>query len=712
MGKINLLSFEVANLIAAGEVVDRPASAVKELLENAIDSGATAITLEIQRGGVSFIRVSDNGCGIEKEDLIPAITRHSTSKISSAADLGSIFTLGFRGEALAAIASVSKLRIFSKLPGEVLGAVLESEGGKSITVSDTGCQEGTTVIVEDLFFNVPARRKFLKKDSTEATAIGAVVEKIALSHPDISFKFISDGEIKFMTAGNGNLRDTIWALFGKETSRRALMVDREEGGIRVAGYVSEPDMYRSNRNMENFFINGRYIKSKTASAALEQAYSSKIPSDKFPFCVLNIEMNPSAVDVNVHPAKLEVKFANEKLIFDAVYYAVLSALEADAKRPEFQLPASPATPQNPTKATKNDYRSAFAAMDKGTPAPKQVRLSESAAPVKPTGRVMNLDDELSPADRAARYFDLKPNVPPKTNAPGGTSEAAEMPYIPMPTDDDAPPQFTCFDAHATVSVPLAEAPVVESPVMAAPAIEAKPTAVAEPQPTRQSSENDPYSDYERDIDPADIPEYHIIGEAFNTYVLVQIEDRLLMIDKHAAHERIIFDELCRKMRKGLREGSNRGGQLLFSPIEVDMLAGEVEAMNDYSEKIHALGFEYTFEKTGVSSYKALITQIPGDLDNASAIELFTTLMSKLSDVTASVESAAEGFFESRLWQASCKAAIKGGRIYDMAHIKWICDRLLKKPDSKNQVIRTCPHGRPVAFEIKKSSIDRQFARLT
>ena len=327
MGKINLLSFEVANLIAAGEVVDRPSSAVKELLENAVDSGATQITLEIQRGGVTFIRVTDNGCGMEKDDLVPAITRHSTSKIHTAEDLDSILTLGFRGEALAAIAAVSRLRIFSKMPGEVMGALLTAEGGEVKSVVDTGCADGTTVIAEDLFYNVPARRKFLKKDSTEATAIGAVVEKIALSHPEISFRFISDGELKFLTSGSGDLRETMWALFGRDTARRSLPVDRSENGIRVSGFVSESDMFRSNRNMENFFINGRYIRSKTASAALEQAYSSKIPADKFPFCVLNIELNPAAVDVNVHPAKLEVKFADEKRIFDAVYYAVLSALD-------------------------------------------------------------------------------------------------------------------------------------------------------------------------------------------------------------------------------------------------------------------------------------------------------------------------------------------------------------------------------------------------
>ncbi|MBE6617044.1 MAG: DNA mismatch repair endonuclease MutL [Ruminococcaceae bacterium] len=713
MGKINLLSFEVANLIAAGEVVDRPASAVKELLENAIDSGATQITLEIQRGGVSFIRVSDNGCGIEKEDLIPAITRHSTSKISSAADLSSIFTLGFRGEALAAIASVSRLRIFSKLQGQVLGAVLEAEGGKGVSVSDTGCQEGTTVIVEDLFFNVPARRKFLKKDSTEATAIGAVVEKIALSHPEISFKFISDGEIKFMTAGNGNLRDTIWALFGKDTARRALKVDREEGGIRITGYVSEPDLYRSNRNMENFFINGRYIKSKTATAAIEQAYASKIPADKFPFCVLNIQINPSAVDVNVHPAKLEVKFANEKVIFDAVYYAVLSALEAEAQRPELQLSREKNIAQNPYKANAEELRRAFAPLDRGTPAAKQVRFSDISprrdeANQKVTPQIA---DEISPADRAARYFDLagtpvmekgKPVITREFPEPQkAKTEEIELTYIPLPTDEDAPP---AFDIAPEAKVEKEAIPASKSAV--------EPVTKAVVEPVTEAKSDDPYSQYDSSIDPSDIPEYHIIGEAFNCYVIVQIDDRILMIDKHAAHERIIFDELCRKMRANLRDGKAKDGQLLFAPIELDMLAGEVEAMKDYEDKIRALGFDYTFEKTGVSSYKAVITQIPGDLDNAASIELFTTLMSKLSDVTASVESTAEGFFESRLWQASCKAAIKGGRIYDMGHIKWICDRLLKKPDEKSQVIRTCPHGRPVAFEIKKSSIDRQFARLT
>lgn len=660
MGKINLLSSEIANLIAAGEVVDRPSSAIKELLENAIDAGSTQVTLEIQRGGVTFIRVADNGCGMEKDDLVPAITRHSTSKIHSANDLSSITTLGFRGEALAAIASVSRLRIYSKLPGSLMGAVLEAEGGQNVTISDTGCPDGTTIIVEDLFFNVPARRKFLKKDSSEAAAIGTVIEKIALSHPEVSFKFISDGEIKFITSGSGDLRETMWALFGRDIAQRTLAVDREESGIRIVGYISESDMIRSNRNMENFFINGRYVKSKTATAALEQAFSSKIPADKFPLCVLNILLNPAAVDVNVHPAKLEVKFANEKLIFDAVYYAVLSALEGAVKRPELKLPgtavpdsekpAAPAAQKPAAKPSARNPAAAFVPMDTRLPRSSQMRIVDTA---------------------------LKPDIPPASREPA-------VPEKQVPVSDPAG-LFREPSRTEPESRPAQSAPILSS--------------------------SDPYAVYDREITPADIPDYVILGEAFNCYVIVQLNDRLLMVDKHAAHERILFDELCRKMRRRLHDPAGSPGQILMTPLTVDLLTAEADAIGDYAENIRAVGYEFTFEKAGVSAVKAQITQIPETLDQAEAAELFHVLADRLSDASGTVESTVEGFFESRLWQASCKAAIKGGRIYDVAHLKWICDRLLQHPDENNAVIRTCPHGRPVAFEIKKSSIDRQFARL-
>lgn len=695
MGKINILGFDVANMIAAGEVVDRPASVVKELLENALDAGGDAITVEIRRGGVSFIRVSDNGCGMDTEDLPVALLRHATSKIKEAADLDGISTLGFRGEALAAISAVSKIKIYSKVPGAPLGALLEAAGGEILSIIDTGCADGTTVIVEDLFYNVPARRKFLKKDSTEAIAISAVVEKIALSRSDVSIKYISDGEVKFMTSGKGELSETVWALYGRDIAKRSLKVNREEGGIRVSGFVSEPDLYRSNRNMENFFINGRYIKSKTASAAIEQAYSSKIPHDKFPFCVLNIELNPAAVDVNVHPAKLEVKFANEKLIFDAVYYAVLSALDAEAKRPELNLP----------KTSARELTNAFLPMDTRHRRAEQITLDKVSSAHASAPRPSS-----STYEKYTQGTYRSPSAPPRKVAPEVPPIEDRLPYSEMISLHTEAMKKSEENAHIPPANTTGRTEQITMDRDPAPSIpDISPAVPAHTPPIESTSPGTLYIPDE--ITEDSIPDYVIIGEAWNCYVIVQIGERLLMIDKHAAHERIIFDELCRNMQAALA-GKKSGGQLLMAPYEISLTSAEADVIGDYREKVCALGFDFTLEETGVSSYKASITQIPEALDTASAAELFSTLATKLSDMTASVESAAETFFQTRLWQASCKAAIKGGRIYDMGHIRWICDRLLKTPDDMGSVIRTCPHGRPVAFEIKKSSVDRQFARLT
>ena len=316
MGKINVLDFEIANLIAAGEVVERPSSVLKELIENSIDSGATAIVAEIKRGGVALIRVSDNGCGMDREDLPVAIKRHATSKIKAREDLESIMTLGFRGEALAAIASVSALTIITKTAEADEGSMLVSEGGSILDTSSVGCSTGTTVVVENLFFNVPARRKFLKKDSTEAMNCAALVEKVALSRPDISIQLLVDGEERFKTPGDKNLLNTIYAVYGKEFASKLIEADGTANGIHVHGYIGRSDNTRKNRNLENVFINGRFVKSLTAMAALEKAYTSYIAPECFPTCALFIEMNPTVVDVNVHPAKLEVKFSNEQAVFD------------------------------------------------------------------------------------------------------------------------------------------------------------------------------------------------------------------------------------------------------------------------------------------------------------------------------------------------------------------------------------------------------------
>ena len=703
MGRINILGFDVANLIAAGEVVDRPSSVVKELLENSIDAGATTITVEIQRGGVAFIRISDNGCGMEMDDLPVAILRHATSKIKDADDLSHIASLGFRGEALAAISSVSKIRIFSKPKSAEMGAILTAEGGEVLDITETGCADGTTVVVEDLFYNVPARRKFLKKDSTEAVAVGAVVEKIALSRPDISIKYICDGEMRFVTAGDGKLHSAIYAIFGKDTASRSLEVSRSADGITVTGYVSEPDLYKSNRNMENFFVNGRYVKSKTAMAAVEQAYRTRIPQDKFPFCVLNIEISPAAVDVNVHPAKLEVKFTNERIIFEAVYYAVLNALESAVIRPELTLnrarSSTTASTQTHTPVKSVPFTSAATS----------TKAEENSAP-----STQKKDSSFWIDGKEARRL-LGAFVPADVKQP--KAEQVKMSFNPTaetvieqkPDAAEIPPRAPIVDIPTRSAPKWTEQVLVDtaSPSFEEekPAAEVSPIAEVKPGTTKPEQVEIP-AEPEEKATVEEVPDYIILGEAYNCYVIVQLEDRLLFVDKHAAHERIIFDELVRKMKSHKPDG-----QLLLMPLTLPLLEIEADAVSEYEEKIRSLGFDFSLEKNG-AQMKAVITQIPEMLSGAEASELFHTLASRLTDIGAGADAAAEEFFSARLFQSACKAAIKGGRVYDMAHIRWICDRLFVKPKDGGSVIRTCPHGRPVAFEVKKSSIDRQFARLT
>ncbi|MBQ4044621.1 MAG: DNA mismatch repair endonuclease MutL [Clostridia bacterium] len=692
MGVINILGFDVANLIAAGEVVDRPASVVKELLENALDAGATAVTVEIQNGGISFIRVSDNGCGMDAEDLPVAVLRHATSKIASAEDLDGISTLGFRGEALAAISSVSKVRIFSKVPGAEFGALLECDGGSVVSVTETGCAPGTTVIVEELFFNVPARRKFLKKDSTETVAVTGVVEKIALSTPDVSIKYIADGEVRFMTAGDGNLKNTVYALFGRDTASRTVAVDRSEGGIRVHGFVSEPDNVRSNRNMENFFINGRYVKSRTAAAALEQAFASRIPAEKFPFCVLNIELNPAAVDVNVHPAKLEVKFSNEKIIFEAVYYAVLGALESASARPQLSLgrekkpeapPVPPAKmPSSPAKPSRSENIGSSSRPPEANP--KNFWVSEEEAR-KMFGAFVPRTGERPPNTVRSQV---------KISAPGSVAAA------PSQNRPSAESETTTREKSDILPKKPTETPVktVSAPSIPAPAQPPDPTATV-PAPAQNEAREIPAEEPEAAAHA--IPDYVIVGEAFNCYVIVQLEDRLLLIDKHAAHERILFDQLCENLHS-----RQKTAQVLMFPLEVNMTEAEVHALEEYREKIEAIGFGYRMQGT-----KVLISEIPTEISRDSAPEMLVTLAGRLAEGTGSVESTEAEFFEARLYQASCKAAIKGGRVYSLENIKWLCDRILCVPENGGSAVKTCPHGRPVAFEIRKNSIERQFSRL-
>lgn len=669
MARINVLGFDIANLIAAGEVVDRPSSVVKELCENAIDAGAKNVTVEIRHGGTTYIRVSDNGCGIDSEDLPLAVLRHATSKISKAEDLASIGTLGFRGEALAAIAAVCRLKIVSKTADAPMGTQMECEGGEIVDIMETGCAKGTTVVARELFYNVPARRKFLKKDATETAAVSAVMEKIALSEPSVSIKYVTDGEVRFITNGDGNLRSVIYSIYGKDVARRLVEVDREDGnGIRVWGFVSEPDLIRSNRNSENFFINGRFVKSKTAMASLEQAYATRIPKEKFPFAVLNIELNPGAVDVNVHPSKLEVKFANERVIFEAIYYAVLSALEGEGKRP--QLTVYPA--------------------EKAQPKPLDVtakRQPETKPAVKAEQRKQN-DSFFVQGEEARKVLSAFVAVEnkPKDRPDKTQIKIEEAIRQAEPIKSEPKPVVSHIKPNITETVkPIASTAAPKQAEKTSPAPQIK-TDVEEEQAPKE-----------------EIPDYIIAGEVFNCYIIVQLEDRILMIDKHAAHERILFDEMCRRMKSKAKHS-----QILMLPLNITLSEDELVALEDFGEQIKSLGFVYRVEK---DKKRVSVTEIPDELSREAASDMICELATQLAEGTGSVEAAEAKFFEAKLYQASCKAAIKGGRVYSREHLKWICDRLLKKPGEDGAVIKTCPHGRPVAFEIKKTSIERQFNRL-
>ena len=699
MGKINVLSFAVANLIAAGEVVDRPSSVIKELLENAIDSGATAITVEIQNGGVTYMRVSDNGCGIEPDDLPVAIRRHATSKIKEAGDLEGILTLGFRGEALAAIASVSDMRIISKVRGATVGAMLEASAGNILRVSERAASEGTTVIVENLFANVPARRKFLKKDVTEAMAVSAVVEKIALSKPDISFKLIVDGNVKIETVGDGNMKNAIYSVFGREFASKLIPTELEVDGIGVKGFIGRSDNVRANRNYQNFFINGRYVKSRTAGAALEQAYTSYIAPEKFPCCVLFLNINPSTVDVNVHPAKLEVKFSNEKPVFEAIYYAVRNALEQNSARPDVSIAALG------IKTGKNEWTNA--------------KVSEATLPIEDKRnsslKARQVETELFTKPSVEARAVPEPRTAPQTQQP--ESRFAQMsaeeyvkayvksePLSQKPAAPKAEPSVQKLDAlpqravESDVPSKIEQNVSLPEPIISARSEEKTKEPIKETfrEPIKEQIQiKEPIKEPVRESAQSETLAYRIIGEAFNAYVVVERGDTMLLIDKHAAHERIIFEEL-----KAAMKSNAPTSQMLMLPLEIMMTSDEIQTIEQYRTEIENIGFEFE-----VGRYSINVCAVPEGIGTEAVADMLVVMAERIKSGTGTAGLTRDIVFEKALYQASCKAAIKAGREYADAHIKWIVDKLMKLPD-----ITVCPHGRPVAMELSKKNLDRQFER--
>ena len=672
MGQINVLSFAVANLIAAGEVVDRPASAIKELLENSIDAGADRVTVEIQNGGVTFMRVSDNGCGIEPDDLPIAVRRHATSKIKDATDLEKIITLGFRGEALAAISAVADVRIISKTADAEMGAMIEVSCGDILGVSERGCSKGTTVIVENLFANVPARRKFLKRDVTEAMAVTANVEKIALSHPEVAIKLICDGSIKLETSGDGKIESAIYSVFGKDFVKRMIKVDSEIEGIRVKGYIGRSDNVKGNRNYQNFFLNGRYVKSRTASAAIEQAFVSYIPPEKFPVCVLDIILNPAAVDVNVHPSKLEVKFSNEKAVFEAVYYTVRSALETNKDRPDFELSKIMSKPAAPI-----------------TPKTSGIKMSEITIPVEEAIRGESVQKRQTTIEGIG-FGNTKPQA-----APPSTTVPIPEPIVEKPKQDDdiiTPEEY--MQAYLDGLVMNGSEPDEEADCKFDPSAESENNSENTELEKELPTEPENAKKDEEEIEIAPIP-HRVVGELFNCYVVVELEDKFLLVDKHAAHERINFEKLKAGMKK-----NERPSQFLMIPIDVMLTSEEVHIISEYRAEIEALGFEFSTARNTVS-----VTAIPGGVEAGAVGDMLTTIADRLKSGTGNAGLTRDILFEKALYQAACKASIKGGREYPPEYVEWLIAEMMKIPD-----ITVCPHGRPVAMEISRKNLERQFGR--
>lgn len=662
MPKINVLPKHIAKLIAAGEVVERPASIVKEIMENAIDAGADKITLEIQRGGITYIRITDNGCGISREDVRKAFISHATSKIATEDDLNSILTLGFRGEALASIAAVSRVEMMTRATGDEMGTRYVIEGGEELLLDDAGCPEGTTLIVRDIFYNTPARMKFLKKDVTEANAVAGVVDRIALSHPEVSIRFIRDGKDALFTTGDGKLESAIHSVLGKDFARTLIPAEYELEGIRVSGFISRPFNARPNRSMQFFFLNNRFIKTRTGLVALEEAYKNQIMAGKFPACVLNIEANAQSVDVNVHPAKTEVRFANEKLIFNAVYYCAKSALDKGDSRVQANIQP---------KAQQFVQRQFMPQPVSG----KQIKIYEQQL------EKVSKDDfwQKTTADEYRQQ-------PPKKEAPTQTIVRDESVFKVERDEPDLiptqPPKEVKVEIREEIINIVPEVKVEETkPEITLP----EPNVVNDSQVVT----------FEITEEKEEIPEaepYRVIGEAFKTYILVEQGQKLLLIDKHAAHERMLFEKF-RAAQDSIET------QMLLVPVTVTLSKEEYSAVLENLDLLAKAG--YGIEDFG--NGMIILNECPTAVADGDLSSVVMELAGYLAD------NRRELIPEKLDWiyhSTACRAAIKAGDKTSAYELNIFVEKLLNNPD-----IRYCPHGRPVLIELTKHDIEKNFGRI-
>ncbi len=654
MPQINILPKHLAELIAAGEVVERPASIVKEIMENAIDAGADKLTLEIQRGGITYIRLTDNGCGIDRENIRKAFVSHATSKIATENDLNSILTLGFRGEALASIAAVARVEIMTRAENEEIGTRYVIDGGEEILLDDAGCPKGTTLIVRDIFYNTPARMKFLKKDVTEANAVAGVVDRIALSHPEVGIRFIRDGKDALFTTGDGKLQGAIYNVLGKDFAKTLIPASYELDGIRVSGFISKPFNSRPNRTMQFFFLNSRFIKTRTGLVALEEAYKNQIMAGKFPACVLNIQANAQSVDVNVHPAKTEVRFADEKLIFNAIYYCAKSALAEGDSRVQADI----------SQKSQQFIQKQFMSQPVSG---KQIKIYEQQL------EKVSKDDFWQ-----------------KT-----TAEAVrEAPTEPKPTvhilrDDSVfKVQRDEVDLVSTVKLPVVEEKYefekYETPK--------ENVAVKLPEPNVVSLEQTVAIPVIEEKEIPDMLPVRVIGEAFKTYILVEQGEKLLLIDKHAAHERMIFEKL-----KAAHDTVET--QMLLVPVTVTLSKEEYSAVLENLDLLAKTGYFIEDFGNGMVILNECPTAVTGTDLAAIVMELAGYLADNRKEL---VPEKTDWIYHS----TACRAAIKAGDKTSDYEMDVFVRELLSKPD-----IRYCPHGRPVLIELTKREIEKNFGRI-
>ena len=646
MPKILQLSPHVANLIAAGEVVERPASVVKELLENAVDAGATKVTVEIRDGGMTFLRLTDNGCGMAAEDAKTAFLRHATSKLRTAEDLAAIGTMGFRGEALAAIASVSRIDIMTKTAGSLVGTSLHLEAGNITEESEAGCPDGTTIIIRDLFFNTPARMKFMKSDTYEGGRVAAAVQLQALAHPEVAVTFIRDGKQVLSTPGTGGLEAAVYCVYGRECAQM-IPVDSQWEGYHLTGFVSKPTDARPSRNLQTFFVNDRPVKSRILIAALEEAYRNQIMVGKFPACVLHLHISAGSVDVNVHPAKTEVKFLNEKAVFDCVHYGVLGALNKTTDRPEVQFKPAPQP-----------------AAPKAAPA---VPMYKPAAPAKPAAKQETFFRTMT----AQEYKDFSQAV---STAPKPQPQAAAKTVQAVSEQRSLP-------IREQVITPVVMPPVQKPTPAPAPVSVPAPAPVPTPEPEPQQQELPM---------PQEIP-WRLVGELYNSYLLVEQGEEAFLIDKHAAHERILFEKL-----KANQESIS--SQMLLKAVPCSLSADAVAILTENKDLLEELGFE----ADPFGDNTILLRQIPMDLDPEMATEAIESLA---SDLLSGRREKKENLRDELLHTVACKAAIKAGWHSDQKELLVLAQQVMARED-----LKYCPHGRPICITLSKKQLEKQFKR--